>query len=93
MSIGSAPPFLSEREIHADDQNLGVGQIRRFIVETLCLFVTSRSVERGNGRDNSRLSSARGQRDVSQVAALQCKFGSRAARLQFRSGQINRSAL
>ena len=61
-AFGTAPPLLSERQIHAGHQHFGVRQIGDFIVESLGLFMTRGGIERGDGRDNPRLSGTRCQR-------------------------------
>ena len=59
--FGSAPAFLPEGQVHTDDQDLDVGQVLDFVVESLGFGMAGRSIERRDGRDHSRLASAGGQ--------------------------------
>ena len=89
-TLGPAPSLLSERQIHAHDENFDVVHRAGGIVEFLRFLVADGCVERRNRADDPRLASTACQGDIAQPIVLKGKIGSRVANTQGRPGQIDR---
>src|SRR5262245_12726702 len=95
VDVGSAAPaLLRERQVHADADDLDVGEFACLFVEPSCLQITHGSVQRRDRGNNARLSGCARQSIVAQIGAfLNFEVRGRLSNFHFTSQQRYRTAL
>src|SRR5262245_50592404 len=95
VDVGSAAPaLLRERQVHADADDLDVGEFACLFVEPSCLQITHGSVQRRDRGNNAHLSGCARQSIVAHIGAfLDFEVRGRLSNFHFTSQQRYRTAL